>query len=119
MNRDQELTQIERTLWTNDAEIYGKTFLPDAVIIFPEIGRVGLEFALNAIREENAAGRRWADVAFSDVGALAVTPDVALLHYAASARWNDKKEAEKVRCATLYVKRDYVWRVAFHQQTAG
>ena len=119
MNRDQELTQIERTLWTNDAEIYGRTFLPDAVIIFPEIGRIDLEFALKALRAENAAGRRWADVAFSDVGALAVTPDVALLHYAASARWNDKKEAEKVRCATLYVKRDYVWRVAFHQQTAG
>jgi hypothetical protein len=33
MNGDQELIEIERTLWMNDAEIYSRTFLPDAVII--------------------------------------------------------------------------------------
>jgi hypothetical protein len=26
MNLAQELVQIERTLWTNDAEVYGKPF---------------------------------------------------------------------------------------------
>jgi hypothetical protein len=119
MDRDQELKKIERTLWTNDAEIYGRTFLPDAVIIFPEVGSIDLEFALNALREENAANRRWAKVAFADVGALTVAPDVALLHYEATARWNYKEDAEKVLCATLYVKRDGAWRVAFHQQTAA
>jgi uncharacterized protein (TIGR02246 family) len=119
MNRDQELTEIERTLWTNDAGVYGRVFLPDAVIIFPEIGRINLEFALNAIREENAAGKRWAEVAFSDTRAITVAPDVALLHYGAAARWNDKADAERVHCATLYVRRDGIWRVAFHQQTAA
>ena len=119
MNLDRELTDIERTLWTNDAEIYGRTFLPEAVLIFPEIGRIDLEFALNALREESAAGRRWAEVAFSDIRALTVAPDVALLHYGATARWNYKEDAEKVLCATLYVKRDGAWRVAFHQQTAA
>lgn len=62
MNLNQELIEIERTLWTNDVEIYGRTFLPDAVIIFPEIGRIDLEFALNALREENAARHCWAQV---------------------------------------------------------
>jgi hypothetical protein len=39
MNRDQELTEIERIFWTNEAEIYSKMFPPDAVLIFPEVGR--------------------------------------------------------------------------------
>lgn len=64
MDLDQELSWIERMLWTNDVEVHRKTFLPDAVIIFPEIGRVDLEFALNALRDENAADHRWAEVAF-------------------------------------------------------
>jgi hypothetical protein len=119
MNRDQELTEIERTLWTNDAEIYRRTFLPDTVIIFPEIGRIDLEFALNGLREENAAGQRWAEAAFAGIRAVTVVPDVALLHYEATARWNYKEDAEKVLCATLYVKRAGAWRVAFHQQTAA
>jgi uncharacterized protein (TIGR02246 family) len=119
MNRDQELTEIERTLWMNDADIYSRTFLPDAVIIFSGVGRINLEFALNALREENAAGRRWAEVAFAEVRVLPVAPDVALLHYEATARWNYKENSEKVLCATLYVKRDGAWRVASHQQTAA
>jgi len=38
MNRDQELREIERTLWTNDGKVGG-------VIIFPEVGRIDLEVA--------------------------------------------------------------------------
>src|SRR5690606_3015980 len=86
---------------------------------FPEIGRIDLELALAALREENAAGHRWAEVDFRDVRALTVAPDVALLHYAVTARWNYPQDAEKALCATLYVKRDGTWRVAFHQQTAA
>jgi uncharacterized protein (TIGR02246 family) len=119
MKLDQELLQIERTLWTNDAEIYGRTFLPDAVIIFPEIGRIDPDFALNALHEESAAGQRWAEVDLQDIRVFTVAPDVTLLHYEATARWNYKKNAEKVLCATLYVKQDGAWRVAFHQQTAA
>jgi uncharacterized protein (TIGR02246 family) len=119
MNRDQELTEIERTFWTNDTEIYSKTFLPDAVLIFPEVGRINLETALNALREENAAGHHWAEVAFVDPRALTILADAALLSYEATARWNYKEDAEKVLCTTLYVKRDGAWRVACHQQTAA
>ncbi|CAI8739067.1 nuclear transport factor 2 family protein [Methylocaldum szegediense] len=89
------------------------------MIIFPEIGRIDLEFALNAIHEENVAGHRWAEVDLQDVRAFTLAPGVALLHYLAIARWNFKKEAEKALCATLYVKRDGIWRIAFHQQTAA
>jgi hypothetical protein len=106
MGLDQELSRIERTLWTNDAEIYRSMLLPDAVIIFPGVGRIDREFALRALRDENSAGHRWADVKFEDTRVLVLTPDVALLHYTAIARWNYKTESETVLCATLYVKRD-------------
>lgn len=81
MSLHQQPSRIERTLWTNDVEIYHSRFLPDAVIIFPEIGRIDLEFALNALREENAAGHRWAELDFQDVRVPTPAPDVALLHY--------------------------------------
>jgi len=119
MNIAKALSDIERTLWTNYVELYRQTVLHDAVIIFPDVGRIGLEQALNALREENAAGRRWAKVDLQDARALALGPDVVLLHYAAVARWNYMKDTEKALCATLYVKREGAWRVAFHQQTAA
>ncbi len=61
MDKQEELLRIERSLWTNDAAIYEATYAPDAILIFPEVGRIGLEHALEAIRAENAAGRHWAE----------------------------------------------------------
>lgn len=55
MTIEQELISIERTLWTNDAAIYEATYLPDAVLIFPVVGKIGRASAVAAIREENAA----------------------------------------------------------------
>ena len=50
MDKQEELMTIERSLWTNDAAIYEATYSPDAILIFPEVGRIGLELALEAIR---------------------------------------------------------------------
>jgi hypothetical protein len=50
---------------------------------------------------------------------LVVAPDVALLSYEATARWNYEEVATKVLRATVYVKRNGAWRVALHQQTAA
>ncbi|MDW9584468.1 nuclear transport factor 2 family protein, partial [Sinorhizobium meliloti] len=60
-----ELLEIERRLWRNDADIYAATYLPEAVLIFPGIGRIDVDTAVEAIRGENAAGRHWAEVSFS------------------------------------------------------
>ena len=46
MDKQEELMGIERSLWTNDAAIYEATYSPDAILIFPEVGRIGLELAL-------------------------------------------------------------------------
>ena len=50
---------------------------------------------------------------------MLLSPDVALLSFEATARWNDQADTSKTLCATVYVKRAMVWRVAFHQKTAA
>ena len=118
MDKQEELMGIERSLWTNDAAIYEATYSPDAILIFPEVGRIGLELALEAIRAENAAGRHWAEIGFAGVSVTRIASDVELLTYEATARWNDEKNPARTLCATLYARRDERWRVLFHQQTS-
>jgi hypothetical protein len=89
------------------------------VLIFPVVGKIGPASAVAAIREENAANRPWAEVDFAAVSVLVVAPDVALLSYEATARWNYEEVATKVLRATVYVKRNGGGRVALHQQTAA
>ena len=112
-----ELLTIERQLWRNDASFYADTCLPEAVLIFPDVGRISLDIAVEAIRGENAAGRHWAEVDFSDETAVSIASDTCLLTYHAAARWNDQSIAERVDCLTVYIRRDQRWRVAAHQQT--
>lgn len=114
-----ELLEIERRLWRNDADIYAATYLPEAVLIFPGIGRIDVDTAVEAIRGENAAGRHWAEVSFSAETAVEVAAGTCLLAYHADARWNDQPTAEAVDCLTVYVKREGRWRVAAHQQTGN
>jgi hypothetical protein len=115
----EELLTIERQLWRNNPHIYAATYLPEAILIFPQIGRIDLEAAVDAIQGENEAGRHWEQVAFSAENAVEISPDVCLLTYHARARWNDASTAEDVDCLTVYVRRDGQWRIAAHQQTEG
>jgi Domain of unknown function (DUF4440) len=115
----EDLTAIERTLWENNAEIYEDTYLPGAVLIFPEVGRIDLKTAVEAIRQENAEGRAWAEVQFDDVDVRWLVSDVAaLISYKATARWNYESAASQWLCASVYVREEGTWRVGFHQQTA-
>jgi len=110
------LVEIERSLWTNDAKVYQSTFLPDAVLVFPGVGRIDRDFAVNAIRNENASGRAWAEVRLEDPALATITSSVALLTYEAKGVWNDGTE-EHSHCASVYVKHGDSWCVALHQQT--
>jgi hypothetical protein len=118
MDKPEELMRIERSLWTNDAALYEATYAPEAILIFPDVGRIGLEQALEAIRAEHAAGRHWADVEFAGVRLTSIASDVEFLSYEATARWNDEKTPARTLCATLYARRGDTWRVLFHQQTS-
>jgi len=117
MSLQEELVTIERTLWTNTRDIYAQRLEDEAVLVFPETGVMHKAAALAGIDQENLAGRRWADVAFADVAAVAVTPDVALLTYRADARWEHESTMRSVLATSLYVRRDRDWMLAFHQQS--
>src|SRR5918993_4663426 len=117
MDLEHELLAIERLLWTNDAAIYESSLVEDAVLVFAETGVIRREPALAAIRQENADGRRWAEVQFDDVLTLRLAQDAALLTYRATARWAHASLRIAVLASSVYVKRDGRWKLAFHQQT--
>jgi len=112
-----ELMAIERSLWKNEPDVYGQTYIPEAILIFAEVGRIGRSEAVDAIRQENKAGRAWAAVNLDDVATLKLGDETVLLTYKAVARWNYEQVATNILCSTLYVKREGRWMVAFHQQT--
>jgi hypothetical protein len=114
----RELLTIERTLWENNADVYRKTYAPQAVLVFPGVGRIDRETAVAAIHQENAEGRAWAEVRFDDaIGRWLTADTAALISYCATARWNDEPVASQTLCATVYIRQGEAWRVAFHQQT--
>lgn len=114
----RELLTIERTLWENNADVYRKTYAPQAVLVFPGVGRIDCEAAVAAIHKENAEGRVWPEVRFDDAIGRWLTADItALLCYRATARCNDEAVGSQTLCATVYIRQEEAWRVAFHQQT--
>lgn len=117
MALQKELTDIERKLWTNDAVVYKDRLIEEAILVFPETGVITRDIAVSAILNENAEGRRWAEVEFDAVRSLPVAHDVALLTYSVVARWEHEKTKISALASSVYVKRDGIWKLAFHQQT--
>jgi hypothetical protein len=116
----EELHEIERSLWTNDAEGYYQRYSPNALLVFPGVGRIDRDTAVAAIRKENAEGRAWAEVTMDDVDGRWIVPDaVALVTYLAMARWNYESAASGYLCSTVYLRRQDTWQVSLHQQTSA
>jgi hypothetical protein len=113
-----ELLPIERSLWTNDPDIYERTYDSDAVLIFPEVGRISLQAAIEAIRQDNREGRHWADVKFENTAARQIGTDGVLLTYLVTARWNHETAPSMALCSTIYVGPRGSRKVPLHQQTA-
>lgn len=107
---------IERRLWTNDADFYEDNLTDDALLVFPETGVISRDSAVAAIREESAAGRRWADVEFSDIRVLEFA-DAIMLTYRAISRFDQKNAFDTALASSVYVNRAGRWKLAFHQQT--
>jgi hypothetical protein len=117
MDLANELLAIERLLWTNDVAVYAANLTEDAVLVFAETGVIRRDTALAAIGQENAEGRRWAEVSFTDVLALPLARDAALLNYRVRARWEHESSAIAALASSVYVSRDGTWKLVFHQQT--
>ena len=113
----EHLVNIEKRLWTDDADFYKDNLSEDCLLVFPETGVISRDIAVEAIRKENEEGRRWAEVHFDEVRSLRLADDVALLTYRAIARWEHEKSAITALASSLYVKGDGAWKLAFHQQT--
>ena len=118
MQLPDRLLEIERTLWTNDAPLYRDTLLHDAILIFPETDVISRDSAVEAIRQENAEGRRWAEVRFEEVRGRELSGDAVLLTYRVNARWEHEPEPIMARASSIYVRRGEDWKLAHHQQTA-
>ena len=113
----EHLVNIERKLWTNDAAFYKDNLTEDCWLVFPETGVINRDLAVDAIRKENEEGRKWAEVNFNEMRRLRLTDEVALLSYRVTARWEHEKSAITALASSLYVKRDGVWKLTFHQQS--
>jgi hypothetical protein len=117
MELAQQLLAVERRLWKNDADLYRDNLVEEALLVFPETGAIDRTFALDAIRIENAAGSRWADVKFEDVHAVALVPEAAVLTYRVTARWAHETTEMTALASSVYVRRNGGWKVALHQQS--
>ena len=108
---------MKKKLWTNDAEYYEDRLVEDALLLFGETGVISKKTAIEAIRGENAEGRRWAAVEFADERVVELSPGVAALLYKAAARWEHESKWIFVLASSIYVKRGEGWKLALHQQT--
>jgi hypothetical protein len=113
----EQLVNIERKLWTNDAAFYKDNLTEDCLLVFPETGVINRDLAVDAIRKENEEGRKWAEADFNEMRRLRLTDEVALLSYRVTARWEHEKSAITALASSLYVKRDGAWKLIFHQQS--
>jgi hypothetical protein len=113
----EQVVSLEKALWTNDPGIYKATLLPDAAVVFAETGLISRDQAVEAIEQENAEGRRWAEVTFADVRVSPLGADAVLLHYRVTARWEHEDAPIAVLASSVYVRRGNEWKLAFHQQT--
>jgi hypothetical protein len=117
MSLSNQLLDIEKQLWRNEAALYQFHVIEEALLAFPETGVITRSDAVEAIKTENAEGRRWADVRMEAIHSVQVTGDVAVLTYRVTARWEHEQSADTALASSLYVMRDGAWKLAFHQQT--
>src|SRR4029453_17770792 len=106
--QDQLLTSEER-MWTNDAGSYQAHLTGDAVLVFPETGAMTRDTAVAEIRKENAEGRRWERVEFTDIRCARLADDVALLTYQVVARWAHETSSSSAFASSVYVRRAGEW----------
>ncbi|WP_309083274.1 nuclear transport factor 2 family protein [Chelativorans sp.] len=117
MELEKHLQGIERRLWSNDAPFYKDSLVEEAVLVFPETGPISRDTAVEAILRENAEGRYWAEVEFTDTRVREITPDVALLTYRVAARWAHETSTIHALASSLYICRGEAWKLTFHQQS--
>jgi hypothetical protein len=115
MNIAGELIALEEQFWKGDADFYRQRLTAEALMVFLDpIGVLGKEETVASI----AHAPRWRDVEFTEVKAVMLATDAALLVYRATAR-RAGQGTYVTQASSVYVPQDGAWRLAFHQQDAG
>jgi hypothetical protein len=117
MDVQNDLLDIERKLWTNNAVITKHSLIEDAVLVFAETGPITRDTAVEAIHAENAEGRKWEEVEFRDVQVARLTEAARLLTYSVAARREREQSVVNAFASSVYVHHSGSWKLAFHQQT--
>lgn len=116
MNIEQELVRIERRLWTHDAACYAAHITDDAVVVVAGTGTITRVKAADGLKRERA-GSRWAEVIFEDTHLAPLAEGAFLLCYRVIARRAHWSRPGTLLAASVYVRRNGAWKLAFHQQT--
>lgn len=113
MDSREELLEIERQLWTGDAEVYRSHVDEHCLLVFSEMaGRLTREQVVGTV--EN--GQRWGDLKLELIGLVEPASDVAILAYEANAT-REGAEPYHAQVSSGYVRRADGWKLMFHQQT--
>jgi hypothetical protein len=103
------LLDLDRRLAAGDGDTYRSILLPEAVVIVPG-ARMGRDDTAAAID----AGAGWDRFALTDPE-LRMVADLAVLTYRFDGSRGD--DTYRAIMASMYVRRDDAWRLAFHQHT--
>lgn len=106
------LVDLERKFWLNGADFYREHLADEFLMLFPGIGVMGRDEAIQGIE----AGPRWTGVEIGDARVLDLGPGTRLLCYQASGRRRGEGEYAAL-VSSVYVNRDGAWKLTFHQQS--
>jgi hypothetical protein len=113
MNIAGDLIALEEQFWKGDADFYRQRLTAEALTVFPDpVGVLGKEETVASIVQ----APRWRDVEFTEVRAVMLATDAALLVYRATAR-RAGQVTYVTRASSVYVRQNGAWTLAFHQQT--
>ena len=114
---DGALRDLERAGWdalTDSPEaaqaFYEQVLTDDARMIFP--GGVVLDGKAAIL--DAMGGPPWVEYAIRDLEVRPLTPEVAAVTYAATARRSEGAQLH-VRCTSVYVRTSSAWKLALHQ----
>ena len=109
------LWQLEERFWTQGSDFYDDNLSAECIMVFPAPAGI-----LDRARVFAALSRaaRWSSVSIEQRNVLDLSAATVVLSYRAEAKGSGG--GNRSYCAfasSLYVKRDGVWKLAFHQQT--
>jgi hypothetical protein len=112
MELQDELLAIEEELWTGGAAPYQEHLDDECLVAFTEMAGVSTR---EQIAETVEGDERWRDLEIDVQGLHRPADGVVVLTYRADAARGDDRYRALV--SSVYVLRDYGWKMTFHQQT--